>query len=214
MKYLVCLLLGYFLGSINPAYFLGKWKGFDIREHGSGNAGASNALMLLGKYKGIFCAFFDVIKAFAVILLTSWMFPDLRYGFVITGVSCVLGHIFPFYMGFRGGKGLACLGGMVLAFDLWVFVLMLIGAVILVLLTGYICFVPMAASVVFPLIYGWLQKDFLGALILSVLIPIIFCKHRVNLRRIREGKEMRISFLWNQEDELRRLDLQEEKEQI
>ena len=207
MQYIFCLLIGYMIGTLNPSYMLAKLHGFDIRARGSGNAGASNALMLLGKTRGIVCALFDIIKAAFAIWLCEMLFPTRTYAYAVTAVSCVLGHIFPFYMHFRGGKGLACLAGSILIFDWRVFLIMLAGAIVVALMTNYICFVPMTASVIFPVIYGMIRKDVLGALILCILIPIILYKHRENIRRIRAGKEMRLSFLWNKDKELERLQI-------
>ena len=207
MKYILCILIGYMIGTLNPSYMLAKLHGFDIRKRGSGNAGASNALMLLGKTKGAVCALFDILKAVFAIFLCESLFPSLTHVYAVTAVSCILGHIFPFYMHFRGGKGLACLGGAVLIFDWRVFLVMLTGEILVALVTNYICFVPMTASVIFPIVYGIIKKDILGSLILCLLIPVILYKHGENIRRIREGKEMRISFLWNKDKELERMNL-------
>ena len=106
MEYICCGLIWYFIGTINPSYFIAKRRGFDIRTKGSGNAGASNALILFGKLLGIICALLDIAKAYLAILLTEALFPEFRYAYAITGVACVIGHIFPFYMKFKGGKGL------------------------------------------------------------------------------------------------------------
>ena len=78
---------------------------------------------------------------------------------MVTAVSCILGHIFPFYMKFRGGKGLACLGGAILAYNWRLFTVMLVAELLLALLTNYICFVPITASIAFPLIYRHLEHD-------------------------------------------------------
>ncbi len=210
MNYLFCILTAYLIGTVNPSYILAKIQGFDIREKGSGNAGASNALMLLGKAKGVLCALFDIAKAVFAIWLCGKLFPALRWGFALSGVFCTLGHIFPFYMKFRGGKGLACLGGMILSFDIRVFLIMLTGELVIALASNYICFVPMTAAVVFPAVYGVMRHDPIGALILCILIPVVLYKHKENIVRIKNGKEMRLSFLWNKEKELARLDISEE----
>lgn len=204
-------MIAYLIGTVNPSYILARIHGFDIRQKGSGNAGASNALMLLGKARGAVCALFDIAKAAFAVWLCRRLFPSLVYGFAVSGVSCVLGHIFPFHMKFRGGKGLACLGGMILAFDIRVFLVMLTGELIVALVTNYICFVPMTAAVIFPAVYGVIRGDLIGVLILCILIPVILCKHRENIIRIRNGKEMRLSFLWNKEKELERMNIREDK---
>ena len=205
MEYVYCSLMGYFIGGINPSYLLAKARGFDIRTKGSGNAGASNALILLGKAMGVLCAVLDIAKAFFAIYLSKHLFPQFRYSFAVTGVSCILGHIFPFYMKFKGGKGLACLGGTILFYDWRVFLIMLGSAVLLAVVTDYICFVPVAASVAFPVIYGLMEWDLTGACILAVVAFVMVFKHMENFRRIRKGTEMHLSYLWKPKTELERM---------
>ncbi len=200
MEYIYCTLIGYFIGSFNPSYLLGRSKGIDIKKKGSGNAGASNAVILFGKVSGVICALLDIFKAFLAIKLAEMLFPDFTLTFVLTGSSCILGHIFPFYMKFRGGKGLACLGGMILAYDWFIFIILLTSELVMVLIVDYICFVPMSASLVFAAIYGIMTKDIVGTVILLLVSLIIICKHFENLRRIKNGTEARFSFLWKKEE--------------
>lgn len=207
MEYLACVGIGYLIGTVNPSYIIAKIRGFDIREKGSGNAGASNALIMLGKVVGVLCALFDIAKSVLAIWLCGKLFPNIAYSFVVAGVACILGHIFPFYMKFKGGKGLASLGGMILAFDWRVFLIMLAAEAVVAVVTNYICFVPLTASVVFPIVYGIMRRDIWGALIICIIIPVIFFKHGENLARIKKGTEMRISFLWNKDKELDRMNL-------
>ena len=207
MAYLVGILVGYGLGCINSAYFLARLRGFDIRDRGSGNAGASNVVITLGRKKGLLCAAFDLTKAVLAVWLMAWLFPD-QSTFAVTASACILGHIFPFYLGFRGGKGLACLGGAILAFDLRIFAVLLIFELFVVVVSRYICFVPITASAVFPAVYGFIRQDLWGALLLGSVGVVIFCKHLVNLRRITEGRELRVSYLWDRDRETRRVEKQ------
>lgn len=205
MDFLYCILIGYFIGTVNPSYIIAKIHGFDIREKGSRNAGASNAVILLGKTIGILCALFDIAKTFFAIWLSQKLMPDFALAFSVTAVACSLGHIFPFYMKFKGGKGLACLGGMILAFDWRVFLIMLAIEIVVVLVSDYLCIVPLTASVVFPIVYGIMEKNLWGALMLLVITAVIFYKHKNNLQRIKNGTEMHFSFLWNKDKEIERL---------
>ncbi|MBQ8408514.1 MAG: glycerol-3-phosphate acyltransferase [Clostridia bacterium] len=211
MEYLGCVSIGYLIGAFNPAYILSKLKGFDIRQRGSGNAGASNALIVFGKLVGVICALLDIAKTCLAIWLTGAIFPGLPFSFVLTGSSCILGHIFPFYMRFRGGKGLACLGGMILMFDWRVFLIMLAVEAVIVLVTGYLCFVPMSASVIFSVTYGIMRRDLIGAAILLAVAAVILFRHKENIKRIRAGIEARFSYLWNKEKEIERLKKNSEK---
>jgi len=210
MKYVLCILIGYLMGSINPSYIIARLRGFDIREKGSRNAGASNALILFGKVIGIGCALFDIAKATLAIWLCGKLFPGLAYSFAVTGMACILGHTFPFYMRFKGGKGLACLGGMILAFDWRVFLIMLAAEIVVAIVTDYICFVPLTASAVFPIVYGVLHHDVWGALILALLLPLMLYKHRENLKRIKQKTEMPFSFLWNKDKALAKTNIPRE----
>lgn len=116
-----CLVVGYLFGNIQTSYILGKLQGIDIREHGSGNAGTTNTFRTLGKKAGIIVFFVDVLKVaipgFAVQLIFNNFWPDRVFLFVaVSGFGAILGHNFPFYMGFKGGKGIACTAGVILTF--------------------------------------------------------------------------------------------------
>ena len=210
MKYVFCILIGYLIGAINPSYIIAKLRGFDIREKGSKNAGASNALILFGKVLGIGCALFDIAKATFAIWLCGKLFPELTYSFAVTGAACILGHVFPFYMNFKGGKGLACLGGMILAFDWRVFLIMRAAEIGVAIVTDYICFVPLTASAVFPIVYGIMRQDARGALIISLILPLMIYKHKENLKRIKQKTEMPFSFLWNKDKALAKTNISKE----
>lgn len=207
MKYVFCILIGYLIGTINPSYIIAKLQGFDIREKGSKNAGASNALILFGKVLGVGCALFDIAKAAFAIWLCAKLFSELAYSFAVTGVACILGHVFPFYMKFRGGKGLACLGGMILAFEWRVFLVMLAIEIVVAFVTDYICFVPMTASAIFPFVYLIMRRDVPGALIIALILPLMLYKHKENLKRIKQKTEMPFSFLWNKEKALEKTNI-------
>ena len=115
MSVVVCSAMGYLIGTINPAYIFGKLRGFDIRERGSGNAGATNVVLIMGKLAGLVCALLDIFKSYAAYKLARLLFPMLTFAGILAGCACVLGHIFPVWMHFSGGKGLACIGGLILA---------------------------------------------------------------------------------------------------
>jgi glycerol-3-phosphate acyltransferase PlsY len=203
--YLICILMGYLVGTVNPSYIISKIKGFDIRKRGSGNAGASNAVLVLGRFIGVACALLDILKATFVIWLAKLLFPALTHTFAVTGIACIVGHIFPFYMRFRGGKGLACLGGTVLAFDWRVFLIMLASEILVAILTNYICFVPVTAGLVFPIVYVVMTHDVIGAVILLLGGLLITWKHKENFKRIRQGTEVHLSYLWNKNKEIERV---------
>lgn len=200
-----CITIGYAIGCINPSYIIGKLQGFDIRKSGSGNAGGSNALIVMGKLVGIFCMLFDILKAFFAVRITKALFGDSNLFFSLSAVSVITGHIFPFYMGFRGGKGLACLGGAVLAYSPLLFLIMLICGILIALITDYICFVPLIASIAFPVIFSIMTKDVGSSLILVIITVIMWYRHIENLKRIKNGTEMHLSYLWHKNEELERI---------
>lgn len=202
---IICMAVGYLIGTLNPAYVLAKLKGFDIRERGSGNAGASNAVITMGKAAGLAIALFDIAKAYMAVRLAQRFFPSLTYAAEFAGIFTILGHIFPFTMGFRGGKGLASLGGVIMAFNARVFWIMLIGELIMVLIVDYICFVPITASVIFPIVYFFITGQLIGAVMYALLIPLFLYKHMENLRRIKAGMEAHFSYLWRKDEEIERI---------
>ncbi len=118
---ILCLLGGYCFGMIQTSYIYGRMKGIDIREHGSGNAGTTNALRVLGKKAGIIVFFGDLLKAVAATVIARVIFtgicPDEVYLYIAyAGLGTILGHNFPFYLKFRGGKGIAATGGVIVGF--------------------------------------------------------------------------------------------------
>ena len=196
--------IGYGIGMLNPAYVIGLRKGYDIRKKGSGNPGASNTIILEGKKAGAFVMAFDISKAAVSVGISRRLFPKYDCAGETAGTACVFGHMFPALLNFRGGKGLACLGGEILAFSIHDFATMLFFESVLLMATRYICLVPITLSVAYPIYHGvetgnWKASAILG----SVAVPV-FLKHIENLKRIAQGKEIKIDFLWNKEGELER----------
>ena len=205
MEYLYCAVIGYLAGCINPSYLISRAKGYDIRKKGSGNAGASNAFIVVGKVIGVFCALFDIAKAYFACLIAASLFPSFPHALAVTGTACIIGHVFPFYMGFKGGKGLACIAGVAIFFDWRIFLAYLAWAVLVVVVTDYVCFVAPTCSVSFCFVYGFVSGDLVGALIFAVAAVVMTAKHFENFRRIKEGKEMRYSYILHPDRELKRI---------
>ena len=110
MSYFFIILIGYLIGTSNMATYLAALKKVDLRAGGSGNPGASNAMILMGWKSGILVGVHDIGKAVAAVLLAEHLFPETVLAGIVAGVACVFGHMFPFYLKFRGGKGLPCTG--------------------------------------------------------------------------------------------------------
>ncbi len=199
-----CCVIGYLLGNINPAFLFARRKGYDPRVDGSGNAGASNAFILAGKLAFFATAILDILKAFLACRLCRYFFGALPVAEQIGGVACILGHMFPAALRFRGGRGLASLGGLILSWDWRAFLALLALAILIAFVTNYICFVAPTMSLLFPALYYARTRYLPAALVLLIPAVPIFFKHAENFRRIREGTEVRMSYLWNKDGELRR----------
>ena len=213
------MIIGYFIGCINLSYIISRLKGFDIRHVGSGNAGASNLVIVIGKKIGLFVAVLDVMKAFMAFRMAQFIFPEayagmISYAGVIAGVGAVIGHVFPFYMGFKGGKGLACYGGTVLAIDYRLFVVLFILALLIAIVTDYICFAPITMSFIVPISVGVVYNTWIPSAIIAVASAVLLYKHRENLYRIRAGEELRFHFLWRRKDESERFGIVDDGKEI
>ena len=187
--YLSVVLLGYLLGCSNLAWFLAKAKGVDIRGKGSGNPGASNAMILMGWKAGILVGLHDIGKAALAVFLAKSLFPSLPLAGEVAGAACVLGHLFPFYLGFRGGKGFASYLGMTAMLN-WRFALVIgLAIIVLVLITDYMVVGTMTTVVSFP-VYTLLTRHASAAALLALGSAFIIWKHRENFRRILDGTEI------------------------
>ncbi|MBS7365841.1 MAG: glycerol-3-phosphate acyltransferase [Oscillospiraceae bacterium] len=210
---IACAGVGYALGNINPAYLISTYHGYDVRQMGSGNAGGTNIMMLEGKLAGISVMAFDIGKATLSVKLCQKAFPRFKSSGETAGAACILGHMFPAAMGFRGGKGLACLGGTIIAFGFKDFAVSLGVAVSVLLTTRYLCFVPICTSAFYSLYHGIKSGNWQGAKILASVVPPIIIKHLGNIKRIFEGKEFRVDYLWDAVGELERTGLKEAAEE-
>lgn len=190
MGYLFSVLLGYGLGCSSMAFYIGKLRKQDIRTAGSGNLGASNATVLFGWGAGISVALHDIGKAVLAVLLAKWLFPGVEYAGAAAGIACVLGHIFPFYLGFRGGKGLASYFGMTLALN-WKLALIVVAVIVLAtLVTDYISVGALSSIVVVPLYMGIATRSLPLVAILCTGTLVMFCKHWENIARITRREEI------------------------
>lgn len=187
--YVLTALGGYLLGCSSMAYYVSRWKKVNLSTNGSGNLGASNTTILLGWRMGILVALHDIFKGAAAVLLAKWLLPDLTYAPVAAGCACVMGHMYPFYLKGKGGKGFASYMGMLLALD-WRLGLALIGISLLVtFLSDYIVVGTLTTVVVGPVWIGFTQS-WVSALIMLAVTAVIFYKHRENLHRILHGSEV------------------------
>ena len=190
MAYILIVLAAYLMGCSNLALYISKMKQVDIRTGGSGNLGASNATALLGWRIGILVALHDIGKAALAVMLAKLYFPELPLAGAVAGVASVLGHIFPFYLKFKGGKGFASYFGMTLALN-WKFALVIAVLVLLVtVITDYIVAGTTLTIVTVPVYLGIAEHSVLLALTLCIATAVIVYKHRMNYVRIYKGTEI------------------------
>ena len=184
MGYLFAVLGGYLLGCSNMAFYLEKMTKKSIRGGGSGNLGASNTVIRLGWLAGLLVGIHDIGKALLVVYLARWLLPQWEYAAVAAGIACVLGHIFPFYLKFKGGKGFASYVGVIFALD-WRIALAIIAMIFVVtLITDYIVAATMMTTISAPISLGLHQGKWILALILCIGSAVILYRHRENLVRI------------------------------
>lgn len=190
MEYLLCAVIGYAFGCINFAFIISKLKGFDIRDTGSGNAGASNVKMALGWKYGVLTALCDILKAFLATVLAEKLFPNVSLAPVLSGAFAVLGHIFPFYMNFKGGKGYASYTGMLIALNWKLALAMIAYGIVCTLVTDYI-FIATVSTTFIVFIYYCIQKAEAGFLfLLALLAAVITYKHKINFIRLKNHEEV------------------------
>lgn len=191
MKYILVIALGYLLGCSNMAKYIAAMKKVDLSAGGSGNPGASNAVILMGWGAGVLVAVHDIGKAALAVVLARLLFPDAPLIGAAAGVAAVLGHIYPFWMKFQGGKGFASYLGMTIALH-WKFaiaVLLLVVAVTLI--TDYIVAATTTTIVLVPIGLGILTQSLILPLILLVASLVIAWKHKDNYVRMYNGTEIR-----------------------
>ena len=197
---LLCLIIGYVFGCFQTGYIYGRCNGIDIREFGSGNAGTTNTLRVLGKKAGYITYLGDAFKAIFAILLVKYIIygqfltPAMDFHLLLayTGFGVALGHNYPFYLNFKGGKGIATTSGVMLALGLRIGLIGIIGFLIIFFITRYVSVGSLYMSLAFPI----------GVLLFYpgewhlFAISVVFCamawmRHRENIKRLMNGTENR-----------------------
>lgn len=207
MVRILLLCMGYCFGLFQTGYIYGRLHGIDIRSKGSGNSGATNSLRVLGKKAGLIVFLGDALKchipAAFTVLYFSHVQPDYTYLYMMyMALGTILGHNFPFYMGFKGGKGISCMGGLVAAYD-WRFMLFCFVEVFgLIAITRYVSVASLVLSVtmfLFSVIMGSTGKLGLAEEILPEFYIVCFAlsalaiwQHRGNIKRLMNGTENKI----------------------
>ena len=207
MERLICLGIGYVFGLFQTGYIYGRMHGMDIRKHGSGNAGSTNALRTMGVKAGAITLLGDCFKCVIAVLVVRGIFASrcpeiLPLLSLYAGFGAVLGHNYPFYLGFKGGKGIAATAGMILATDLRMAAVCLVVFVVIVAVTRYVSLGSLVVTVLFLaglVICGQMGEFGMAQNYLFEMygVGLLFTRsgvfeHRANIKRLREGTENKI----------------------
>ncbi len=196
-----CLVFGYLCGSISSGFIISKICRVDVRQHGSGNLGATNVMRTLGVAAGVFTLLGDLAKCFIPILLVRYLlFPDFaafsyesQLLVLYTALGTVLGHNFPFYLKFHGGKGITCMGAGMLLFDWRLALVGIITFVLIVAVTRYVSVASLFESVFFPVWVAFFCKSGLHMILVACMFTVLaFYTHRANIKRLINGNENKI----------------------
>lgn len=206
---IVVAIIAYLIGSINfSVIFSKKMAGFDVREKGSGNAGTTNMLRSVGKKAAAITLICDILKGVVAILIAmfvAWAFKVENAALLvqIAGIAVVLGHTFPIFFGFKGGKGVATSLGILIMSNWQIGLICLVFGVVLIALTRMVSLGSCAAAVLFPVLTLFINEHYIVSqgssyLIFSIILAVIVLfNHRSNIKRILSGKENKISFKKN-----------------
>ena len=196
------LLIGYFFGCFQTSYFISTIVSKqDIREVGSGNAGASNVTSELGWKYGIITGVLDVLKAFIPTYFVVFIFPNTNqeiHMMALAGTGAVLGHIYPFFLDFRGGKGVACYIGMLLAINWQIGVTVIIGLILLTIITDYVSVGSISLYIIIPIL-AYISGDYSIIVIRCAVVLLIvgIIKHWINVQRMINGTETGLRSVFN-----------------
>ena len=189
--FIIAILIGYLVGCFNLAYILSKIKKVDLRNTGSKNLGASNTFITFGKGLGVLVGACVIFKCTIAVITIRLLFPEMDFLPYIAGVACVMGHMFPFYLKFKGGKGFASFLGMSLGIHWKYFIIIGICIIVITLVTKYIVLATMATVISYPIYLFFDTKNWIIVALIAGLSGIIIFKHYKNLIRIAKGEEFK-----------------------
>ena len=200
--YIIMAIIAYAIGSINFAViFSRKMAGFDIREKGSKNAGTTNMLRSVGKKAALITLLCDIAKGLVAILIAvfiarTWEGLDENLLKYIAGFMAILGHTFPIFFEFRGGKGVATSIGVLLLLDWKIGLACVIFGVIIIAITKMVSVGSLLAAILFPILTVLMQENLsFGSVVITFLIAaLVIFNHRANIERIKNGTENKLSF--------------------
>ncbi len=191
----ICILLGYGIGCLQSAYLVGRISNVYLRQYGSGNLGTTNALRVLGKKAGAITFVCDILKSVVGFLLCKMLFKEIELAGLYGCVGVILGHDFPFYLNFKGGKGIACMIGLVLCLSMttWYLPTFAFGiGIICIATTRYVSLGSMSFAVMIPIVLFKVGFPLEGTLIAISLAALALYQHRANIARLLAGNENKL----------------------
>ncbi|MBQ7942429.1 MAG: glycerol-3-phosphate acyltransferase [Lachnospiraceae bacterium] len=189
---LISCAIGYFFGCLSPSWAVGKLKQVNIRNAGSGNLGATNVFLHVSKAFGLLIMVFDIFKSVLAIQIVRFLFAGSAYAPALAGAFAIIGHIYPFYLKFQGGKGSACLVGTILGLTPRLFVPFVVGCILIGVIANYLCVAPLLASSTYPIVCGLATQSLYNFFILAIAGVIMVLKHRDNIIRMRNHTEPKV----------------------
>lgn len=194
MEYIIFIILAYLLGSIPTGLIVGK-VGYqkDIREHGSGNLGATNTFRVLGLKAGIIVITVDILKGTLAALLPILFQAENVYPLVV-GVFAVIGHMFPIFAKFKGGKAVATSAGVILGVNPLLFVIMVCSFLLILYLSKYVSLASMLTGII-TIIVTIIQQDIGLIIVTSILTAFVIYRHQANIKRILNKTEPKIKWM-------------------
>ncbi len=193
LSYLTVAILGYLLGSINTSIAVGRlWKKVDIRELGSGNAGATNTLRSLGIGPTVIVVLGDVLKG-VLAVTAGGLLTDSELGKMLGGLAVVLGHNWPVFFGFKGGKGILTSAAVVVYIAPYISVFVVIISVLIIALARYVSLGSLAGALLFPALVVVMEPNNTGLLVFAALLALLAVyRHRGNIERLVKGTERKL----------------------
>lgn len=188
--YAIGAVVGYLIGTVSPSYIIAKAKNKNLRGGGSGNLGASNTAILLGWQYGVLVGFLDILKALVPILVAKFVFADYEYLPFVIATSVILGHMFPFYLRFKGGKGFATFFGSVLGLHWPAFIIIGLIFLIVVGVSDKMALGTFTVISLFPIYIGIVDRNLIYVGIVLIASIVIFIKHIENIKRLIKREEI------------------------
>lgn len=197
----LCALMGYLLGSVNSSVIVGKLYKIDIRAEGSGNAGLTNTLRVLGKKAAVMVLAGDILKGVLAVavgilaIVSQWSDPAIGEIYAVTaGTFAVIGHNWPVYFGFRGGKGILTTATVIFMLDWRIGLFVLVLFILIVAISGYVSLGSIVGSIAVPLAAWFFGHNIFFILFMIFLGILAVFRHKANIKRLIEGNENKLSF--------------------